>query len=43
MKLLFSDDILRKNIGAKSSKYVIEQKGAIIKIMNELNRKHILD
>jgi len=43
MKLLFSDDILRKNIGAKSSKYVIEQKGAIIKIMNELNLKHILD
>ncbi len=43
MKLMFSDDILRKNIGAKSSKYVIEQKGAIIKIMNELNLKHILD
>jgi 3-deoxy-D-manno-octulosonic-acid transferase len=43
MKLLFSDAMLRKNIGVKSSNYVSEQKGAMLKIMNELYHKKILD
>ncbi len=43
LKLLFSDEMLRKNIGIKSNNFVMEQKGALLKIMNELTIRSVLD
>jgi 3-deoxy-D-manno-octulosonic-acid transferase len=39
---LFSDESLRKNIGAKGNQYVIEQQGALQRIMNALKEQKVL-
>jgi 3-deoxy-D-manno-octulosonic-acid transferase len=42
LKQMLGDEQLRKQIGAKSYQYVIEQKGALQKIILELERQKIL-
>lgn len=42
VKRFFLDETLRANIGFKSGHYVDQQKGALLKIMNELKVKKIL-
>ncbi len=42
VRRFFSNESLRKNIGLKSGDYVNAQKGALLKIMNELKGKKII-